>query len=66
VKELDLEVLREFREGWKDGPRPRLKKLERLRAWLKFCVESKWTEENHARKLKLPKVGDRSTLARKC
>jgi integrase len=59
--QLDLEVLREFREGWKDGRRSRLKKLERLRAWLKFCVESKWAEENHARK-KLPKIAYRPTL----
>jgi len=62
VKQLDLELLREFREGWKDGPRSRLKKLERLRGWLKFCVESKWADENHARNLKVPKVDDRPTL----
>ena len=62
VKQLDLEVLREFREGWKDGPRSRLKKLERLRAWLNFCVDSEWVKTNAARKLKVPKVGDRPTL----
>jgi integrase/recombinase XerD len=62
VKQLNLELLREFREGWKDGPRSRLKKLERLRAWLRFCVDSKWAEENYARHLKVPKVGDRPTL----
>jgi len=62
VKQLDLEMLCEFREEWKDGPRSRLKKLERLRAWLNFCVDRKWTEENHARRLKVPKVADRPTL----
>jgi len=62
VKQLDLEMLREFREGWKDGPRSRVKKLERLRSWLKFCVESKWADENHARNLKVPKVDDPPTL----
>lgn len=62
VKQLNLEMLRGFREGWNDGPRSRLKKLERLRAWLKFCVDSKWAEENYARHLKVPKVGDRPTL----
>jgi site-specific recombinase XerD len=41
---------------------PDLKKLERLRAWLKFCVESKWTDENHARRLQAPKVADGPTL----
>ncbi len=62
VKQLDLEMLARFRETWKDGPRARLKKLERLRAWLKFCVERKWAEENFARKLHVPKVPDRPTL----
>jgi len=62
VKELDLETLSAFRETWTDGPRARLKKLERLRAWLKFCVERKWAEENFARRLHAPKVPDRPTL----
>jgi len=62
VKELDLEMLASFRETWKDGPRARLKKLERVRAWMKFCVERKWAEENFARRLHAPKVPDRPTL----
>ena len=62
VKELTLEALRDFREEWKDGPRSRLKKIERLRAWLGFCLDSKWIEENYARKLHEPHVVDRPTL----
>jgi len=31
VKELNLEILRGFREDWRDGPRSHLKNLERLR-----------------------------------
>jgi integrase/recombinase XerD len=62
VKQLNLEVLRDFREEWKDGALSRLKKLERLRAWLTFCVENRWTEENHARKLHAPNIVDRPTL----
>jgi integrase len=62
VKQLDLETLATFREGWKDGPRSRVKKLERLRSWLNFCVERKWIEENFARRLHAPKIADRPTL----
>lgn len=62
VKQFTLEVLRDFREEWKDGPRSQLKKIERLRAWLAFCVDSKWIEENHARKLHEPHIVDRPTL----
>ena len=62
VKQLDLEMLAAFREEWKDGPRTRLKKLERLRSWLGFCVERKWAEYNFARSLHAPRVPDRPTL----
>jgi integrase/recombinase XerD len=62
VKQLNLELLRDFRQEWKDGPRSRLKKVERLRAWRAFCVDSKWTEENYARKLHEPHIVDRPTL----
>lgn len=62
VAELDLDGLTEFRAGWKDGPRSSAKKLERLRAWLAFCEERKWTTENPARNMRLPRVKDRPTL----
>jgi integrase/recombinase XerD len=62
VEELTLEVLRDFREEWNDGPRSRLKKIERLRAWLGFCLDSNWIKENPARKLREPHIVDRPTL----
>jgi integrase/recombinase XerD len=40
--EIDLNVMREFRQTWKDGHVAGTKKLERLRAFLRFCVESDW------------------------
>jgi integrase/recombinase XerD len=62
VKELDLQTLDEFRTEWKDGPRSSLKKIERLRAFLRFCQRRKWIGENPAIDLKGPKVKDRPTM----
>jgi site-specific recombinase XerD len=42
MEELDLARLGQFRSEWKDGPRSSLKKLERLRAFFRFCERRKW------------------------
>ena len=44
------------------APITSLKKLERLRAFLRFALESGWVEENFAKMLKNPKVNDPPTL----
>ncbi len=62
LRELDLQTLDRFRATWKDGPRSSLKKLERLRAFLRFCERRKWIESNPALDLKAPKVPDKPTL----
>jgi hypothetical protein len=35
-----------FYHSWPDGIRARAKKLERLRAFVKFCLKRKWLAEN--------------------
>jgi integrase/recombinase XerD len=62
LQELDLETLDAFRAEWKDGPRSGLKKLERLRAFLRFCERRKWIDENPASDLRAPKVQNRPTM----
>ena len=62
LNELNLENLDEFRSEWKDGPRSSQKKLERLRAFLRFCERRKWIDENPATYLKGPKIHPRPTL----
>jgi integrase/recombinase XerD len=62
VLQLDLERLSEFRTTWKDGPRASGKKLERVRAWLGFCLDRKWIDGNPAKSLKAPKVRELPTL----
>jgi integrase len=62
LKQVDLVTLRDFRLGWKDGPLSSAKKLERLRAFYRFAVESKWVDENPASKMRSPKITQRQTL----
>jgi integrase len=62
VKELDLQALDRFRSEWKEGPCSRLKALERLRAFMRFCEQRHWIETNPAAELKPPKVPTRPTL----
>jgi integrase/recombinase XerD len=62
LKELDLETLDTFRSEWKDGPRSNLKKLEGLRAFLRFTEKRKWIDNNPATELKAPKVPNKPTM----
>src|ERR1700690_167916 len=54
--ELNLQLLGEFRAGWKDGPPSSAKKLERLRAFFRFAQKREWVTKNPASDLKAPKV----------
>jgi hypothetical protein len=47
---------------WKEGPRSRLKKLERLRAFFRFCERRKWVDGNPAADLRAPRVQNRPTM----
>lgn len=60
--EFDLLKLREFRIEWKDGPLSSAKKLERLRAFFRFSIESGGLIVNPALKLRAPQIKQRPTL----
>jgi integrase len=62
LKELELPILDQFRSEWKESARSSLKKLERLKAFLRFCERRKWIETNPAIYMKAPKVPNRPTL----
>jgi site-specific recombinase XerD len=62
LKELDLVAMREFCATWTQGNNTALKKLERLRAFFRFAVESKWVTDNPASKIKNPKVKQNPTM----
>lgn len=62
VQEFGLEQLRKWRAEWPNRNLSAVKKLELLRCFLRFCHDAGWIVENHARKLKSPKVTPHPTL----
>jgi integrase/recombinase XerD len=62
LDQLDLDTLATFRAAWTEGPMTSLKKLERLRSFLRFAEKRKWIESNPAADLKTPKVPNKPTL----
>jgi integrase/recombinase XerD len=62
LMEIDLPILDQFRSEWKESPLSSLKKLERLKAFLRFCERRKWLETNPATYMKAPKVTNQPTL----
>lgn len=62
ISELNLDTLREFRNSWPDHNLAALKKLERLRAFLRFAHDSGWIADNSARKIKNPKITQPPTM----
>ncbi len=62
LDQLDLDALATFRASWTEGPRTSLKKLERLRAFMRFAEKRKWIDGNPAIDLKAPKVPNKPTL----
>ena len=62
LSQFNLDTLGGFRATWKDGPRTAAKKLERLRAFFRFCFDRQFVESNPATKIKLPKVSVCSTM----
>ncbi len=62
LRDLTVERLRDFRHGWKYSPLSAAKRLEYLRAFLRFCLEAGWIERNPAAALKPTKVPHKPTL----
>lgn len=56
LENITVDFLRQFRQTWKDKSYSSTKKLERLRAFFKFCVDSKWIAENPAKPVKAPEA----------
>jgi integrase/recombinase XerD len=62
VNQLDLDSLAMFRASWTEGPCTSLKKLERLRSFMRFAEKRDWIKRNPAIDLKAPKVPIKPTL----
>ena len=62
LRDLNVDRLRACRHGWTYSPLSAAKRLEYLRAFCRFCVDSGWMERNPASALKTTKVSHRPTL----
>ncbi len=62
IAEFRLTDVREFRASWNGAAITAAKKLERLRGFFRFCVQSKWMTENPAADVKPPKIDAAPTL----
>jgi integrase len=62
LKQLDVDRLREFRATWTYSPIAARKRLETLRGFFRFCVQSGWLQANPAALIKPPKHKDNPTL----
>lgn len=62
IRGITVDDLGRYRETWKAAPITAVKKLEHLRAFLKFYVDRGWCKFNPAVPLKKPKGRFRPTL----
>jgi integrase len=52
LSQLGIEEVRKFRQEWPDAASTGNKKLERLKTFFSFCIESGWVAKNPAKGLK--------------
>ncbi len=62
MSSMSVEDVRDYRESWDLNPVSAGKKLERLRAFFRFCMEAGWIDDNPAKLLKPPKAKPKPTL----
>lgn len=62
LKQITLEDLLGFRATWKDEALSASKKLERMKGFFRFCVNTHWLKESPAVHLKRPKIPPSATL----
>ncbi len=62
VGDVGIDALSKYRETWKLSAVTSRKKVERLRAFFRFCMERKWCEDNPAAALKHSKHVQKPTL----
>jgi site-specific recombinase XerD len=56
LKQIEVDHLREFRGSWSYSPIAAQKRLEDIRAFFRFCVNSNWIQRNPSSAVKNPQV----------
>ena len=54
LRNVTVDDIRRIKESWKLSPITIQKRLERVRKFFAFCVDSEWLERNPAKRVKLP------------
>jgi integrase/recombinase XerD len=62
LRSVTVDDMRGIRAGWKLAPVTTQKRLEMLRSFFHFCVDSCWIDRNPAKAVRLPVVKTRPTL----
>ena len=62
ISDLNLDATRRFRESWTNQGQGARKKLEFLRSFFRFCLDSGWVRANPAKIIKLPVANDPQVL----
>src|SRR6185437_8978413 len=62
VRSVTVDDLRQIREAWEVAPVTMQKRLEMLRSFFRFCVDSGWMDRNPAKVVRLPVVEFEPTL----
>jgi site-specific recombinase XerD len=62
IRSLTVDDVRKIREGWRLAPITMQKRLEMLRSFFRFCMDSGWTDKNPARSIKLPVAKFKPTM----
>jgi len=56
LSQITADVLRSFRQTWNLSPRTSQKRLELLKTFFRFCLDSDWITASPAKALKPPKI----------
>jgi integrase/recombinase XerD len=62
LRSVTVEDVRKIRAGWTLAPVTTQKRLEMLRSFFRFCVDSCWIDRNPAKAVRLPVIKGRPTL----
>jgi integrase/recombinase XerD len=62
LRSLSVDEIRTRVQGWKLAPITKQKRLEMLRSFFRFCVDSSWMDRNPAKAVRPPVVKQRPTL----
>jgi integrase len=62
LRSITVDELRTVRERWTVSGTTVVKRLEFMRAFFRFCVDSGWLQSNPAKAIKMPKIRRKPTL----